>query len=202
MILLATLLAVGIGFEVPNVADWKVVSARAIEVRPDDFSTVFLGMVTEYQNPENAMDRVQLFTRHVAIISARSEGLDMGVNPFSMLTREAESQYHQTEEEAALARVRAASDVFAVVRWRADESGRFVYWLYDQSGARTAMSVGPGAMTQTPLSEPSLLKKHERVIVGLVFTLGYRTNVLQMDQAVFALVSRELKRKKGEVRAQ
>lgn len=172
--------------KVPNIDEWTVVSRTEIDFYADDYRRVYLGEITEYQNPSDANEFVRVYTRHIAIVADRPEDRDENkIRDTQVATRHHEHRVHE-----ALAKARSASDTFAYVRIRTSidtqteemiSSGQQESWLLDHEGNY----VYGERIVMEPISE-SLSDRRTAILVGIKFSLGTHAHILFIDPYVMA----------------
>ncbi len=185
----------------PDISGWDMVSERQLEFRANDYTTVFVGLVREYRDPENEDVHVQIFNRHIVLVSERprEDATDPNYGR-SALTLGSGTNFHLKRQQDALERVRKSVDPVAYIRWQVthDErsgqdflTGKVESWLLDQGNNWV---YAPGTkITEAPLTEPSKIDPKKTVIVGLRLSLGRSIHLLRADQN--DLLALEVRRK-------
>lgn len=186
----------------PDPTGWQVVVQKQLEFRVNDCQTAFVGLMTEYQNPQDSHEFIRVYRRHIALVSGCAKEFNTGAvrDPEGVVSV---FNYRQKKERDALALVQKATDVFAAARWKTTEDSRsgqtmlagpVQLWLLDQTGSWVSSS--GQEMTVRPFSEPFMLNAERRVQVGLQFSLGDATRVIRIDQE-YLVVPKENSKEKG-----
>ncbi len=188
MLLVALLFVSQTVAPLPDPAGWQVVLQKQLEFRVNDCQTAFVGLMTEYRNPQNTGEFIRVYRQQIALVSRCAKDLNTGA------VRDPEGtvsvfNYRQKKERDALNLVQKATDVFAIVRWKTAEDSRsgqtmldgpIQSWLLDQAGSW--MFSNGQEMVIMPFSEPFIPDTTRRVSVGLQFSLGDATRVVRIDQ--------------------
>lgn len=202
MLLVALLMSVSQAVTpLPDPTGWQVVLQKQLEFRVNDCQTAFVGLMTEYRNPQDSREFVRVYRQQIALVSGCAKEINVGA------VRDSESvvsvfNYRQKKERDALDLVQKATDVFAVARWKTTEDSRsgqtmlagpIQSWLLDQTGS-WIFSSGQ-EMTSMPFSEPFMLNAGRRVQVGLQFSLGDAIRVIRIDQEYLVIPKSNSKEK-------
>ncbi len=189
----------------PTVDGWMVVSGkqRQLELRADDYRKALVGLVVQYQNPQDSSDRVLVFYRHIALLSERPRENQLSQDSARpVIVVGAGIAYHVKNEQDALDRAEKSMDPFAYVHYHVEIDphngqemlvGSAESWLLDGGGLWAYDSrASLGAIKEAPLSEPIkvLVKKGQvprcnpkhPIIVGFTFKLGGASHVVRVDQ--------------------
>ena len=103
--------------QVPDIKGWNIISVSRIELIISNHDTAYLGLETEYNNPNDSKEFVKVILRHIPLIVSRRKETN------GRLLREAAlNLYLQKEESDLLRGVSVESDPILYVKWRMMEN--------------------------------------------------------------------------------
>lgn len=194
LVILLALEVVGSRADPPNVKDFTPVLSKEFEFRIDDYKTVFVGRVIDYQKLGDPNEFVRVYYRQKALVSERAKENSTTEASGRRDRNLSNLNYHRKEEAEAIDRVQQASDAFAYVQEQTVRdlrtgqdirTGHRKIWLLDSSGVWVYF-IQPAneksALKPSLFSEPSKADPKKPILVGIKFTLGGGTHIVRIDQ--------------------
>lgn len=180
----------------PDISKWNIIGMSRIELRVSDCASVYLGLETDYNDPNNLINFVRVISRHIPLPISRCKDYNK-----LLLSETAIMLYAQKEEVDLLSERSRQSDPFLYIQWqttkvprtgRSELSGDVNIWFLSASGSW--LSTKNERVEVEFLTEDVSNGKSHNIFSGRKYGVGGYYHILRVSRSdIVKLLEKEKK---------
>lgn len=180
---------------IPNIDKWTIVTESHVELIVSDRIVAYLGIETEYNNPEDPNEFIRTIGRYIPLSILKNKGSNE-----HLLSESVQALYVKKEEEDILSERAKNNDTFLYIRWRTikepDTRGNMLdgkiniwmmlpseEWIHDDNEE----------LTLEFLTENIKNGENHNIFTGMEFKMGEASHILRVDRRIIAQLFEEKK---------